>query len=257
MGRPSPGKKATKKLTMRRFFIHPDNIRNSIATLSGPEAHHLARVLRMKPGMPVSLFDGTGNSYEGIIESITEQSAVIIIHEQKKITRSGTAVHFAQALLSGKKMDLVVQKATELGIDSLHPFVSKYCTGKLEKDKISRWERISLESCKQSGRAIPMKIHPPVEFSSIINSGCNFDSKLIFWEKEKNHGPDIIAGGSTGRLICIIGAEGGFADEEVSLALNKGFNPVTLGSLTLRAETAAISAMAIIQFLVGNLSRMP
>ncbi len=244
---------------MRRFFVNPADITEKKAVMYGPEAHHLRSVLRLQPEDTICLFDGTGMLYHAVVTNITKHhvESTIISREQSKelIPR----LHIGQGLLTGKKMDFVVQKATELGIRSIHPFLSKHCTVKPHKDaKDSRWNRIAHEACKQCGRALPPDCLSITDFDALIKEQGLYDVKIIFWEQEhirtlhdlvktKNVSPELRD------VLCLIGPEGGFSQEEITLAEKNGFIPVTLGNRILRAETASLSAMAILQFLLGRL----
>ncbi len=166
-------------------------------------------------------------------------------------------MHLGQALLKGKKMDLVVQKATELGITSIHPFISEHSTvSSANENKADRWNRVAYEACKQCGRAVPLVCHPATSLDVLLAASKDYDVKMIFWEQETSRGvKDVLAAPQPiGSLLFLIGPEGGFSPEEVDKAVACGFQPVTLGKRTLRAETASLVAMAVLQFLLGNLS---
>jgi 16S rRNA (uracil1498-N3)-methyltransferase len=174
---------------------------------------------------------------------------------------SQTALHLGQALLQGKKMDLIVQKATELGVAGLHPFVSSYSDGihldaGREERRLQRWMKIAREACKQCNRPQPPAIFPVAAFDVLLAEvkSVDFDLKLIFWEEERKQGlQEIVEQKAFRSAIILVGPEGGFSAEEVHRALAVGFQAVTLGSRILRAETAAIACTAILQYLLGNL----
>ena len=168
-------------------------------------------------------------------------------------------MHLGQALIKGKKMDLIIQKATELGIDSLHPYKSTYCVVKgAPENRVERWTKIALEACKQCNRPKPPDLHAPVDFTGFLKSAAEYpyDLKLIFWEEElQNSLHDILQQHTDIRsVLLLIGPEGGFSPDEARQATAQGFQPVTLGSRILRAETAAIAAIAVLQYELGNLS---
>jgi len=152
-------------------------------------------------------------------------------------------------------MDFLVQKATELGVTGFLPFHSAYCAVPAPKDdKASRWEKIIMEACKQCGRAIPLAVTETLAFNGVLARGADYATKIIFWEKETTKRlhdlPDLSA---TRSIIALIGPEGGFSNEEINRAVDAGFIPVSLGRLTLRAETASIAAMTLLQHMGGNL----
>lgn len=247
---------------MRRFFVDPDNITGATAVLTGSEARHIATVLRLTTGTMITLFDGSGSYYEARLTKITPARAdAKILSITPYIPDADTfspALHLGVGLLKGKKMDFVVQKTTELGITSLHPFRSQYCaTPDSAPDKLSRWHKISLEACKQCNRPIPPDIYDVTDFNDLLSGTGKNDNelKLIFWEDEgQKHLRDVLGSLAPIRSAqIIIGPEGGFSASEVADAVAAGYQTITLGSRILRAETAAIVAVAILQHELGNL----
>lgn len=239
-----------------RFFIEPADIEKNVAQLKGPEAHHLASVLRLKPNQGICLFDGTGQIYQAIIKSVSRNNITSEITSSETYTPPLPHLHLGQALLKGKKMDLIVQKANELGIVSLIPLASAYCDVKeITGVRESRWQRVALESCKQCGRPLPLECAPVQKFKDLVTASAGYDTRLILWEKEST--TDLKGyfspNQSVQSVLILIGPEGGFSQPEIDLAAGAGFQPVSLGKMILRAETATLAAMAILQFLLGNL----
>jgi 16S rRNA (uracil1498-N3)-methyltransferase len=241
---------------MHHFFIAPDAVHGETALITGAEAHHLRAVLRLAAGDRVRLFDGTGRIHEAVITRLGKGEVETRVLASETAAPTPVPVQIGQALLKGKKMDLLVQKANELGIDILAPFVSARCevrTGNPEREE--RWHRIVLESCKQCGRPVPMICRPETDFAGALAAGGDVDLRLIFWEHERQY--------SLGSLFArtkpiraakvLIGPEGGFSGEEIEQAAAAGFTPVSLGRRILRAETASLAAMAILQHRLGNL----
>lgn len=242
---------------MRRFFIEPTQITSLEATIVGPESRHIRKVLRMIPGDKISLFDGRGNIYLAKIEEITRDKIKTSILQKEKAAPEPPFIHLGIGLLKGAKMDLIVQKATELGVDTMLPFSSQHCATHEKKARLDRWERITFESCKQCGRAVPPVLKPLQDFNSLLKIPGENDTKIIFWEKEETVNlHDIIPPlHAVQSVFAIIGPEGGFSDKEIIQAQDAGFHAATLGKRTLRAETAAIAAMSILQFQLGNLGK--
>lgn len=254
----------TMNRSLRRFFIDPADIKESTALLTGPEVHHLKHVLRLKSGDRIELFDGTGKIYGTVIEHFTKDTIQLRITSVEEEAAAETPqLIIGQALLTGKKMDLIVQKATELGVHTLQPMITEHCARTdISAAKGQRWDRIILESCKQCGRPQPMTCPPPIDFKELSNKKTESSIKLIFWEQEQTQTLQKIFSSlslerqaMTGPPIALIGPEGGFSATEISRAVSAGFQPVTLGHRVLRAETAVIAVMAILQFLLGNLGR--
>ena len=243
---------------MRRFFIDPTAVNGTIVTLRGAEAHHLGRVLRLKTGARVCLFDGTGAQYEAAVQKSDRDTVTLTILATVIAAQQQPAaeLHLGQGLLKGKKMDLVVQKATELGIAAIHPFLSRHAAVRLpEAEKESRWQRIALEACKQSKRPLPPRCHPVREFAALLETAQPFDQKILFWEQPGGVSlHDLFSPESplSGSVFFLVGPEGGFSQTEHQTAIAAGFTAVTLGPRILRAETAAIAAAAILQFLLEH-----
>lgn len=240
---------------MRRFFVDPLAITAETAYLSTTESKHVASVLRLQVGDDVELFDGTGTVYHGHISHLSpDKVRVHILSSGREEREVNTALVLYLGMLKGKKMDFLIQKSTELGVFAVQPVFTRYCENRGNHSRqLERWHRIMLEACKQCNRPVPMKIHPVAEMHKLT-----FPSdavKLLLWEKE--HQQPVTAEMFTGNgPVCVFtGPEGGFRDDEVDLARNHGFQTITLGKSILRAETAALSITAIIQYLLGRLGK--
>lgn len=244
-------------MSLRRFFISPTDITGETAQLTGPEAHHLRNVLRLSPGDPITFFDGTGARYQARIEGILKDRVTATIINQSQDILPKIRLHLGQALLKGQKMDLILQKATELGIDSIWPFYSEHGVHKPLRDaQTERWQRIVLEACKQCDRAKPPEIHNTQTITELMVQPPPCDMKMIFWEHEtKQTLNEVLANQKKDcrSIFFLLGPEGGFSETEVACAQKNGFSPISLGPRILRAETATIAATAILQFAIGNL----
>lgn len=214
----------------------------------------MATVLRLQVGTAIELFDGTGFVYQGHILSATPKRITVEILSQYRENSDGAPQLFLfQSLLKGKKMDFLIQKATELGVHSFSPIQSRYNENRGNIPRQSdRWQRIMLDACKQCKRAHPMIIEPlsPLEDIDVTN----FEQPLVLWEGEKSTRLDATMISYKGPMAIFIGPEGGFHEDEINRAKEKGFKPISLGSRILRSETAALSTIAIIQYLSGALS---
>ena len=248
---------------MRRFFIDPENISGSTAVLTGTEARHISAVLRLALETTITLFDGSGSYYEARIMKISparvETKIISITPYIDAAEDKRPALHLAVGLLKGKKLDFIIQKITELGIESLHPFHSQYCAAPYASaGKLSRWQKIAREACKQCNRPKPPDLYEVTDYKNLLfrSEKDNHDLKIIFWEdEEQNTLRETIALSSEAQsVLVLIGPEGGFSSGEVAAAIAAGFKPATLGSRILRAETAAIAAVAILQHELGNLA---
>lgn len=240
-------------MTRRRFFAPPSafNFSKQIVTLTADEARHLREVLRLKPGDEVSVFDGEGKEFRARVASARREFAELELGDEIAPARpeSPLRITLAVALLKGEKFDLVVQKATELGVAEIVPLITRYADIKLRDEsdatkRVARWQRIALEAAKQSGRALVPVVRTPTLFEAVLENPC-----FLFSEK----GGQGLTQIETDHVTAIIGSEGGWSDEELEQARAAGAQIVTLGGRILRAETAAITVAALLQHRFGDL----
>ena len=240
-------------MTRRRFFAPPSafNFSKQTVTLTADEARHLRDVLRLKPGDQVSVFDGEGKEFRARVAQARREFAELDLDEEIEAARpeSPLQITLAVALLKGEKFDLVVQKATELGVTKIVPLITRYADIKLRDEsdaskRVARWQRIALEAAKQSGRAVVPEVSLPVAVNSLLSERC-----LLFSER----GGQGLRPIETDEITAIIGSEGGWSDEELEQARAAGAQIVTLGGRILRSETAAITAAALLQHRFGDL----
>ena len=240
---------------MRRFFLPSlsDGDHGNLE-LTGPEARQLAQVFRLRPGDEVEFFDGAGRIVLARLESVEPDRVMArALEERREEPAASPRLVLAQALLKGKKMDFLAQKANELGVDTLLPLVTRFCERQSEGEAaLVRRRRIVIESCKQCGRAIPMRPAEPVPLTQADFSWAAL--KLVAWEGERAAAlPEAEIRATPGPICLVIGPEGGLHADEAALLLDQGFRSFTLGPLILRAETAALAAVAVIRHLSGAL----
>lgn len=235
---------------MPRFFIEESS--SHIAILKGEERHHLVNVYRAFIGMEVRLFDGYGNEYVSKITSIGKRDVTLeIVSKTYQNETYPIKIHLAQSMIKSKSWDIILQKSMELGLYKLLPVITQHIGGGVASSgKPERWKKILLSSAKQCGRNSLTKITKPIKFSEFIKESKNFSLKLIAHRNENvsslrsilEQHPEI------SEVLVLIGPEGGFSEEELDTAKAEGFEFFTLGSYTLRAETAAISVISSINF---------
>ena len=253
-------------MTRRRFYAPPGAFTPGIDSvdLASGEARHLRDVLRLKPGDEVYVFDGAGKEFQCRVEESRRDAAQLKVISEVEPARpeSPLRLTLAVALLKGEKFDLVVQKATELGIAQVLPVVTKHADIRLRDEsdaakRVARWQRIALEAAKQSGRAVVPQVDSPIVFGSLIQTAASDGAMpcLMFSEREGQSLPEAAKDlpAKVSRITALVGSEGGWANEELEAARDAGWAIVTLGGRTLRAETAAITVAALIQHLYGDL----
>jgi 16S rRNA (uracil1498-N3)-methyltransferase len=246
---------------MRRFIIDPAAVSQPLVTLEGSEAHHIAHVLRLKPGDRIMLVDGTGYEYESIIKGLEDQRVEVEIQQTfGNSAGPGVQIVMAQAFLKEKKMDDLVRKLSELGIADWIPFFSNRTIARPEKNRLAgrmqRWKRIAAEAVKQCRRSDMLQISDPLNFKEVLDLSQSCDLRILFWENET--APLSRQIGSKDRMspkkiMLMLGPEGGFSEQEVEIARQAGFEVAGLGPRILRAETATLAACTLIQFIYGDL----
>lgn len=238
---------------MPRFKINSENIIENNVQISGEDYKHIVKVLRMKVDDNIMLFDSKGYEYDCVIKKISKDGLQAEILTNDEINReSPLNVTLFQAIIKGDKMDLIVQKATELGVTDIYPIITERSEVK-NTNKIPRWQKIADESIKQCGRSISPIIRPELNFKYIFEQNKS-DLNLIFYEIEENSSiKEVLVSDQIKSVSLIIGPEGGFTINEVKLATDNDFITVGLGKRILRAETASIVAITLIQHYFGDI----
>ena len=223
----------------------------------------MVKVLRFKPGDKIVVFDGTGFDYEAeIIAILPDRVAVSIVNKYPSKPESQAKITVAQALLKGKKMDALIRQITELGITQWIPFIAERSIPnpdqKRRADRLERWKIIVKESLKQSRRGEFTQVSPIISYQEMLIKEQSHQVKLIFWENATESLEKVIRTYPIDcRRICVVlGPEGGFTEKEIEAAQSMGFKTASLGSRILRAETAALSACVLMQYVFGDLGRI-
>lgn len=239
---------------MPRIFLAEDVSHKSSVRVTGEKASYLSTVLRCREGDPLSVTDSTGQTYSAAVLSAAKKEVVLGISCRLEIAaESPLRIVLLQGLLRGEKMDLVIQKTTELGVQEIRP-VATQRSQLQETRKLARWRKIAEEASRQSGRNIVPAIHAPAAFNGLFECALNADIKIIFWEEGGSPLASVLGKlENPGSVMLFVGPEGGFSGAEVDLAVQHGFAVTTLGKRILRAETAAISAVSLVQFILGDL----
>ena len=243
---------------MPRFYCPPPLPHTDSFSLPENAAHHASRVLRLREGDSVQLFDGLGAECHGFIEKITGRQVVINRIVRIDANReSPLPVLLAQSLSSSEKMDWIIQKATELGAAEIQPLATERSVARLSAERAERrtehWQQVAISACEQCGRNKLPLIHAPMDIMAWLQKIRQSDrSKFILLPQgnislRTQKKPE-------GMAILLIGAEGGFSQAESESALLGGFVPIRLGARILRTETAAIAGLSALQTLWGDFS---
>lgn len=242
---------------MPRVYIPPERIGGEEISLQSKEARYILTVLRLGPGDEVIVFDGEGREYRTVLTEDYEEGVYLLIQEELSPEReSPLRITLGQGLLKGEKMKFVIQKATELGVDKIIPIVSSRSIPLVEEERetlrIERWRRIAQEAAKQCGRTVVPEITPIQELGDFLSE--DEGTRMILWEGEPTPLRDVIEEiYPQGGITLLIGPEGGFSEEEVLKAQDHGFLVAGLGQRILRAETASLSVLSILQHRFGDL----
>jgi 16S rRNA (uracil1498-N3)-methyltransferase len=243
----------------RIYFPHTLEPGNEIE-LGESESHYLRDVLRLRKGERITLFGSPQFEYAAEIAAASKQVTVRVIEKAERPARAEVRITLAQSLPKTDKMDLIVQKATELGAHRIAPFASSRSIPVLGPDKArqrrERWQKIALEASRQCRRPDVPEVAPVAAFREMLDGAADAQLKIIFWEEEQGTTIRKVMGGNAeaDSIVIAIGPEGGFSPEEVEAARSCGFIPTTLGRLVLKTETASLAALAIIQYERGIFS---
>lgn len=246
---------------MYQFFVEPSQIQGDKVVITGKDVNHIKNVLRMKPGEEISVKNGSEDKeYRCGIEELGEEE---IICELRFIKEEGvelpSKIYLFQGLPKGDKMELILQKAVELGVYEVIPVASKRAVVKLDekkaKSKAQRWQGIAQAAAKQSKRGIVPRVHEVMSFEEAVQYSRCAQVRLIPYELAEENGQNMektksmIGSIKPGEDVAVfIGPEGGFAREEIQAALGEGLVPITLGKRILRTETAGMAVLAILMY---------
>ncbi len=236
-------------MEIRRFFADPKDISSDEVILSGDEFSHMTRVLRYKEGFKAVILASDGKERHCTVQKIEKDRAILHIDSIVEVDKKHASITLFAGNLKNNKLDFVIQKAVELGVDRVVPFVSDNCAEKkFSKDRASR---IALEAAKQCGAVYLSEVEDIISFDEVIKRIPNFDQALFAYEFEKKNPISKAAKGKN--IAIIVGPEGGFSKDEACRAAEAGAKTVTLGRRILRAETASIVATALVLNSLGEL----
>jgi len=244
-------------MSLTRLFVADKLAQGSELQLDEEPAHYLGRVLRLRSGDTVRVFNGDDGEWSATIGHIGKNRATLLVQGHvANASESELKIHLAQGISRGERMDFVVQKATELGVKRVSPVLTAHGVVKLDNKRAekrrSHWQRVAESACEQSGRIRPPLIDAPLPLNDWFGSSRDRgDTDLILRPGAKASLADITS--PQIKLCLLVGPEGGFSEQEYDDASVAGFASVSLGPRILRTETAAVAAIAIAQSLWGDL----
>ncbi|MCF8060967.1 MAG: 16S rRNA (uracil(1498)-N(3))-methyltransferase [Deltaproteobacteria bacterium] len=233
-----------------------------LVRVTGSEARHMIRVLRMGPGDRLVLMDGLGARYQAVIRTVGRDQADLLLERTLPAPApSPLEITICPSLLKSRPMDLLIQKSSELGVAAVQPYTSSrsvvHLEGKRLESRLRHWREIARNAAKQADRAVPARVDRPEPFESLLAAWRDRQaSRVILWESEEASDlKKFLRGeGRAGAVAAVVGPEGGFHPDEVSAAGEAGFSPVSLGRRILRAETAVLAVATLLQYEWGDLS---
>ncbi len=246
-------------MTTARIFLPREMVTGRHVQLRGEDRRYVLSVRRMRTGDTLRLFDGEGSEYEALILGHDQENVTLEILRTEPVRTAAVRITLAQSLPKAKKMDFIIEKACELGVTKIVPFVSHRSVPHIEPNRAvnrrSRWQKIALEAARQSQASAIPEVTDILAFDRMVQSAQEDDVKIIFWEEERRQNLReflTMNEASAGEhFFLVIGPEGGFTKDEIDLAGNKGFTSLTLGPQILKVETAALAILTIMQYERG------
>jgi len=246
---------------MHRFMVDPGKIRDGVISIEGSDLKHLSQVLRLGNGDAIQAFDGSGKEYTARLTEIKKDQAIaVIVDSYQAGTEPRVRLTLYQGLPKMEKMDLIIQKAVELGAYRIVPVLTQRTVVKLDgstaEKKLKRWTRIAIEAAKQCRRACVPEIERPLTLKDALKDLGNPDLAIALYENEKKGLKELLKCyniNDVGNIALFIGPEGGFTQEEADEMRQSGIRTAGLGGRILRTETAAISGISIIMYEMGEM----
>lgn len=228
---------------------------NTETELSASAAHHIANVLRLKPGNPVKLFNGTGFFFYAVITEASKKKVSVRIEssEQAK-SESNLHTHLGQVMSRGDRMDYAIQKSTEMGVNEITPLMSERCELKLKADReakrLEHWKQVAISAAEQCGRATVPVIHPVCSLEEWLTQQSGKGLSLVFHHRDTQNLTQIQT--PPKHVNMLIGPEGGLSEAEIELAKKADFVACTFGPRVMRTETAPVACLSVLQWLWGD-----
>lgn len=241
-------------MRISRHYIGDTSAEGELLTLDRHTSHYLSNVLRAKAGQQIKVFDGLGNEHLAEVTSIDKkQTTLRLLERLPTIAESKLSISLGIGISKGERMDWVIQKSTELGVQNITPLFTERAELKIKADRLQKkmqhWRQITISACEQCNRAYLPIIHEPQALSDWVEN-LQAEKKYVLHHRSE----DKLNTQSTVKNIgLLIGPEGGLSKQEINLSQEKKFKPLGLGPRILRTETAPVAAVAILQYLWGDM----
>ena len=238
---------------IKNLFSEDDGILHG--TISESDYTHITRVLRLAAGNRITVFDTESIEYEGVIMDISPGTIAVQVAGTRRLqTESKLELNLFQAILKGNRMDTAISQATQLGVSGIFPVISER-TQVRSTAKVDRWNKIARESTKQCGRTVPPAVSEPVDLRGALEIRNESEMKIILYENQSELLRDYMNSHqkSVRTINLFIGPEGGFSEQEITLAKEKGYTVLGLGERILRAETASVVSLTLLQSRYGDI----
>lgn len=247
----------SKLMPGTRLYFAGTIVAGDELTLEGDQARYVGRVLRLRPGDPITLFDGRGAEFSAVVVTSGKNTVQVSVGEQSpKDVESPLRVHLLQGISRGERMDFVIQKATELGVARITPVLTEYSVVKLEakraEKRLLHWRGVAVSACEQCGRNVLPQVDEAIGLRDWLGANQADQRRRIILQPGAKDSISAVDAGDA-ELVILIGPEGGFSDSEYELAAATGFQPIGFGPRILRTETAALAVLTALQTLYGDL----
>lgn len=235
--------------SISRYYLHASAWNTETLILTGGEAHHCSRVLRSKLGDRVEVFDGCGKAVVGVIRELSKDNVVIVRTGEDKVSTKSSDIHLCQAIPKGGNMELIVQKAVELGVTSIQPLITENTVARPEqlKKKQEKWQRIALEACKQCGQNFLPEVREVCSFTDFMKLRDLEELNVVAALHPESVRFSEVFPTDKKSVSLLVGPEGDFSDQEYEQVIEGGYQPISIGEIVLRVETATLYCLSVLK----------
>jgi 16S rRNA (uracil1498-N3)-methyltransferase len=238
---------------MARLFVPPEQLTGEHAIVDGEAHRHLTKSLRLRAGDAVTVFDGCGVEIEAVLVAVGAREAQLALGTRRSQPPPPVAITLLQSVPKGERLELVIQKTTELGVAHIVPVITGRGVMRPGSDRRQRWETIAREAARQCGRADVPTVDAAVPLAEALGA-VTASVRLVLWEQQERRPLMGALMGKEKNVAVLVGPEGGFSEEEIAAARAAGFVAVGVGPRILRSETAGIVAVTLVQAICGGLA---